>query len=314
MKLIRFFCFLGLFFHVFSVHCAELDDAIANTRSACSGISDSMNDLKIKAGINTAVTAVGTVSGGVALGAGIEKTKVDLEKESFEEEIAKLMSLHSDAQTEPLVITDKEEFFEQVEVALNSAAGARIADLNKKSKELEEKSKMLGNLRTGTLAVSAATNIAGVAIAATNQVKGNLGDRVKSCVESVKNLSAIYMQARLDKDINTETMTKAGDIIAACSRWENADIKAINNRGTGAAVASGVGATTGVVGTIISAVANTDKTRSGDKKTEKDLNTTANVMSGATTVASATATVFNATQIAAIKKVVSIADKCEGAL
>ena len=42
---------------------AEISDltlALQNTRNACSGISDAMYDLKTKAGINTAVTGVGT--------------------------------------------------------------------------------------------------------------------------------------------------------------------------------------------------------------------------------------------------------------
>ena len=43
---------------------------------------------------------------------------------------------------------------------------------------------------------------------------------------------------------------------------------------------------------------------------EKNLNTTANILAGASTVASATATVFNATQISAIKKVAEVAQQC----
>jgi len=61
-------------------------------------------------------------------------------------------------------------------------------------------------------------------------------------------------------------------------------------------------------------MANTDKIRDDNtdsgKQKEKNLNTAANVLSGATTVASATATVFNATQISAIKKVATVAQKC----
>ena len=58
--------------------------AIQNARAACVGISDSMSKLKTMAGINTAVTGVGTVSSGVALGAGIVKSKVDKTIESWE--------------------------------------------------------------------------------------------------------------------------------------------------------------------------------------------------------------------------------------
>ena len=83
-------------------------------------------------------------------------------------------------------------------------------------------------------------------------------------------------------------------------------------------ISSAVGATTGLVGTVTSAMANTDKTRNDNtvagKQKEKNLNTAANVMSGATTVASGAATAFNATQISAIKKVATVAEKCTGVL
>jgi hypothetical protein len=79
-------------------------------------------------------------------------------------------------------------------------------------------------------------------------------------------------------------------------------------------ISSVVGATTGLAGTVTSAMANTDKTRNDNtdagKQKEKNLNTASNVLAGASTVASATATVFNATQISAIKKVATVAQKC----
>ena len=92
----------------------------------------------------------------------------------------------------------------------------------------------------------------------------------------------------------------------------------INKRAKGAMISSVVGATTGLAGTVTSAMANTDKIRDDNtdsgKQKEKNLNTAANVLSGATTVASGVATVFNATQISAIKKVVAVAEKCTGVL
>ena len=48
-----------------------LNDALNVARVACSGIGDSLSELKTKAGINTAVTGVRTVAGGVALGTGL---------------------------------------------------------------------------------------------------------------------------------------------------------------------------------------------------------------------------------------------------
>ena len=79
-----------------------------------------------------------------------------------------------------------------------------------------------------------------------------------------------------------------------------------------------VGAGTGVVGTITSALANSDKIRNDDsergQQKEKNLNTSANVLAVGSTVASATATVFNATQIKAIKDVAKVASQCSEVL
>ena len=71
----------------------------------------------------------------------------------------------------------------------------------------------------------------------------------------------------------------------------------------------------GLAGTITSASANSDGVRNGDDtQREKKLNTAANVLAGGTTAASLSATIFNATQISAIKRAATVADECEGAL
>ena len=159
-----------------------------------------------------------------------------------------------------------------------------------------------------------ATNVAGAIISGNNQVKGDLQTQIDACKEAVNNLRDSIMQAR----INGEDVTEANNIVNACDEYNYVDISPINNRGKGAMISSIVGATTGAVGTVTSAVANTDKTRNDNtnsgKQKEKDLNTASNVLAGASTVASATATVLNATQISAIKKVAKVAEKCTGVL
>ena len=96
------------------------------------------------------------------------------------------------------------------------------------------------------------------------------------------------------------------------------DVSKIQKQAKGSLISSAIGATTGLTGTVTSAVANTDKTRNDNmdagKQKEKNLNTASNVLAGATTVASGTATVFNALQISTIKRVAQTAAECEGAL
>ena len=54
----------------------DLTAAIENVRTTCGNISAELSDMKKMAGITTAVTGVGTVAGGVALGTGLAKANV----------------------------------------------------------------------------------------------------------------------------------------------------------------------------------------------------------------------------------------------
>lgn len=288
-----------------------LDDALRATYVACVGIDDELSDLKKMAGINTAVTAVGTASGIGATAVGLVKTSKDKEADELERLIKELKELE-EGQPDA---TDAEikEFLAQFESSYDTA----IKDLETAQEKLDkvtQQSKRLGNWRTGLIAGSTATNIAGAIIAGNNKVNKDLQSQINDCKSAVSNLRNSMMQARIDGiDVH-----EANQIIAACGEYDYIDLSSINNRAKGAMISSIVGSATGTAGTVTSAIANTDATRNDNtesgKQKEKNLNTAANVLSGATTVASATATVFNATQISAIKKVAATAEKCTGVL
>lgn len=290
----------------------DLSAAIENVRTACGGISDELSDMKTKAGINTAVTGVGTVAGGVALGTGIAKANVDKDIVSLE---TKLAELDGTRELQQITITNGVELqngLNQYQVSLQATTPSQ--KLQEEKSELEKKSVTLGNVRTGTMAVAAATNIAGAVIAGTNKVKGDLKSQIDECINATKTLSRVKMQARIDKSADEFALQRADQIVSACSEWEYVDLSKIDNRATGALVSSAIGATTGIAGTVTSASANSKNVRDGEATKEKNLNTASNVLAGTTTVASATATIFNATQIKAIKQAASVADVCEGAL
>ena len=295
----------------------DLSVAIENVRTACGNISAELSDMKKMAGITTAVTGVGTVAGGVALGTGLAKANVDKEIEELEAQIAELKKSRSGVPVEKLEITNQNEFNQ----SLDDFVRTYSVELQQKAAELsaaEKKSKTLGNVRTGTLAAATATNIAGAFMSGTNKVKGDLKQQIDECLASVKTLSNIRMQARIDGSANDTELARAENIIRACDAWTMVDISSINKRSTGATVSSGIGAGLGLAGTITSASANSDKTRNDNtesgKQKEKSLNTVANVLAGGTTAASLSATIFNATQISAIKRAATVADECEGAL
>lgn len=289
----------------------DLAAAIENVRTTCGNISAELSDMKKKAGITTAVTGVGTVAGGVALGTGLAKANVDKEIADLEQQLAKL-DVGRNLETITISATNLQNELDQYQASLQTLSKS---ELQEQKSEAEQKSKNLGNIRTGTLATSTVANIAGAVMSGTNRVKGDLKQQIDECLASVKTLSNIRMQARIDGSANDTELARAENIIRACDAWTTVDVSSINNRSTGATVSAGIGAGLGLAGTITSASANSKDIRNGDDtQREKNLNTAANVLAGGTTAAGLSTTIFNATQISAIKRAATVADECEGAL
>ena len=287
---------------------SSLDVAIANVRSSCGAISVELADMKMRAGIGTAVSAVGTVTGGVAVGAGMAKADVDSQIAHWRS-VLNAMSAQDKASG---VVYEEINMADLNGLSADDVVLAELENPNEKLSALEQKSKKLGNVRTGTLATSTAANIAGAVVAGTNRIKGDLQQKIDSCIASVTELSRVRMQARLDGSADDVQLANAEKIIAECGAWETVNVSSIDKRAQGATISSGVGAGLGLVGTITSATANSDNLK--DDKKEQNLNKASNILAGGTTLASGAATVFNATQISAIKRAAEVADLCEGAL
>ncbi len=288
-----------------------LDDALRATYIACVGIDDELSDLKKMAGINTAITAVGTAAGAGATITGLVKANKDKRIEELEKLIKELQELEKNA-TYPTE-TEQKAFLAEFEQGYETAVknqGQTQSEIDKLTKQ----SKKLGNWRTSLMAGATATNVAGTIIAGTNKVDDELQTQINNCISSVATLRNSMAQAR----INGEDVSEAETIASVCGEYEYVDISKINAKAKGAMISSAIGAITGLTGTVISATANSNKIRDaqGDvaQQKEKNLNTASNALAGTTTVASATATVFNATQISAIKKVATVAEKCTGVL
>lgn len=299
-----------IFPFIASANVLPLDDALRATYTACVGIDDELSDLKTMAGINTAITSVGTAAGVGATVTGLVKASKDKQIEIKLEKLREIEQKNPDLQS-----TNAEwDNFESDLTTELANAKIEVEKYQAEIEKLNKQSKKLGNWRTGLMAGATATNVAGAIIAGTNKVDGDLKTQIDNCIGSVKTLQNSITQAR----INGEDVSEAESIASACGEYEYVDVSKINNRAKGAMISSAVGAATGLAGTITSATANSNKIRDaqGDaaQQKEKNLNTAANVLAGATTVASATATVFNATQISAIKKVAAVAEKCTGVL
>lgn len=310
---------------------SALDSAISEARIYCLGLSDELGHLKKMAGINTAVTSVGTAVGVGATAVGIAKSSKDKEIEELEKYVAELKELGARQDViDDIPPMTAAEYADLVEYS-KSLSGTKYAEYNSESnadnqlRAAEEKlrtetakSKNLGNWRTGLLATNTATNVAGAVIASQNKVDDALQERIDACIMRIKNLSNTAMRARASGEMDANKMSYVSNIVSACGAWELADLAKINAKAKGAMISSTVGAGVGLAGTITSAIANTDKTRNDNtdagRQKEKNLNTAANVMAGGATVASGVATIFNATQIGAIKRAVNIATECEEAL
>ena len=263
--------------------------------------------MKKMAGINTGVTAVGTGLGVGATVTGFVKSAKDKKIAQIEKELEKLRQIQS--QQPKIAVPNKAEVLAAADQFFaENQDETKAKEYESEIQKLTKQSKNLGNWRTGLLAGNTVTNIAGAIIASKN--KGDdLQVLVTDCMAAVNSLNDAMIQAKF----NGEDVSEAQNIKTACGAWNNVDLAQITKRGTGAMISSSVGAALGGIGTITSGVANSDKIRDDNtesgKQKEKNLNTAANVLSVGATAATATATVFNATQISAIKKAAEAAEQ-----
>lgn len=305
--MLRFlFVLVGLLPTIASASEEQLVSALQGTYSACVGIDDSLADLKKMAGINTAITAAGTGLGAGAVVAGVKKADVDARIQELKNDICNLGGCAEDGVKNASEEDIKEiikKYAEVYNLAKDANSDAVKTELQSQVDAKTTQSKKLGNWRTGLLAGNALTNVAGAVVAGKNKVDDDLQAQIEVCKAAVKNLKTVAMQAKLDG----MDVSEADRIVAVCGEFDYVDVSKINNRGKGAMLSSAVGATTGVAGTIASVVAN-------NNKSGKNLDGAANTLAGASTVASGVATVFNATQISAIKKVATVATQCSEVL
>jgi hypothetical protein len=167
----------------------DLSVQIQKTRSECTGISDKLDELKRKAGIGVVATGAGTVSGGVALGTGIAKSKLDSKIRDWKSELNDLVSAQSVYEQEYQKIENMDELLRECNSGKLYALQKDIDENKNAQTKLQsdidaatDKSKTLGNIRTGTLAGTAVADTAGVLLAAGNKVDDDLKQMVEKCI------------------------------------------------------------------------------------------------------------------------------------
>ena len=278
----------------------KYDEIVRDIRNSCVNVVDEMEKLKTMAGINTAVTGVGTLGAAGALYAGISKQQLDTKVAELEKQLNNIENMSD------------QEFFEFLK--LNAEYQQ---ELEAYKKDLEEKSQTAGNVRTGLMAANTATAIAGTIIANKNKNDSRtISEKINDCLATVNLHHDSVNMARYDCTQNE--YEKLRQIERTCGAFSSRHMDKITKASSGATISSAINIGTGVVGTVTSAVANSqsvrnDNTDNGTRR-EKNLNTTANVFSGASAVASGVATIFNATTLKAVKDNIKTAQLCMGAL
>ena len=288
------------------------EQIFAATQITCSGISDEIGRVANISTANTAVTAVGTVAATGALAAGIAKSN---EEKEIEELIAQMCAAGG-CTAEGVEAMSDEQFLLQVLQPM-----AQIAQLQQKI----DKSKKLGNWRTGLMAGTIGTNLASAIMSGLNTNQSDLIQHISACNEMVKTIPDVEIELR-KAGINPNehiVVKKLSNIRTWCNQINIKDIEKIEKRMKGVMGTSIAGTAIGVVGVGTSAAANSDKymdtankvrLTEEEKKKEHALNTTANVMAGANIATGAVETGLNISLITLTKKLMESARRCEEVL
>ena len=174
------FVFLSIFMMFFvGAHATTEDDivsALQKTYTACIGIDEELADLKKMAGINTAITGVGTGVGIGATAVGIAKELTDRAADTLKfERLKAIDEKRKENSIAAPTNKDIEVFSRDFEEKYKSDTGI---DYSNELEKLDTKSKKLGHWRTGLMATNTATNVAGAIIAGKNKIDDDLDEQL----------------------------------------------------------------------------------------------------------------------------------------
>ena len=281
-------------------------------RTLCSGISDEIAKVANISKANTVVTAVGTVAAGGALVAGIKKSREEEQIDSLIVEICNKGGCSADAVNS----MNDSEFFENILQPM-----AQIVELQKKI----DKSKKLGNWRTGLMGGTIGTNLASAIMSGLNVNQSDLIQHIHACKDIVKMVSntELNLKAAGVGPNDAPVVKELSDVKTWCDQIDVKDVEKIENHMKAVMGTSVAGTAVGIAGVGTSAAANSNKymTKENklilsdtDKQKEKTLNTVANVMAGANVATGVAETGLNISLISLTKKLIKQAGRCEEVL
>ena len=295
-----FFCALVCFWVPTYLYADVLDDArdaLNVAKIACAGIADEISRVSGMATAGVATNAVGAVASGAAVGVGVAKSAED--KQSLNNTVSISCS------------------FETVYNMDDAAALDLIANMGDL---YSQRSKRLGNWRTGLMAGAGATHIASAVLGGINVNQSELAQHVTACNNALNQLRIVQKQMASEgvspfTNPIRQQVTRAIDV---CMDLDVADVEKIEKKEKAVLGTSATGAAVAIAGVITSASANSDKLRSAmddkEKKKFNNLNTASNALAGVSGAGAVMSTVFNASLIKLTRQMVQTARECEGAL
>ncbi|MDR0741587.1 MAG: hypothetical protein LBF28_02330 [Rickettsiales bacterium] len=280
-------------------------EVIAIARAECASISGDLRSVLSAMGLATGLSVGGTVSAGIATATGIAKVRTD---DEIKAEVDSIIKMH---EAEFAVALQRGEVSQSLETLTASIKNSgEIKELDK----LARTSQTLGNVRTIGNSVAAGTNIAGTIVSA--KQNGNLNDianQMDKCLAVVKELKQQRIEF-MGKQENKAIFEKLSRIIEKCDRMNSSVLKNIQGKIKGNTIASAVGIATGIGGAVTSGIA-VSKEKDGEMGADdvvgtKNLNTAANILSGATALASIVGVGFGASSMSALAKQADIINSC----
>lgn len=303
----------------------QAEEVYNATRIVCSGISDQISKVANISTANTAITGAGTIAATGALVAGVKKSNIDAEIESRLDEFCK----EKDCTQNPE--TNAQDFYNEIIEGLagiSTESGLDETD-SKSIESMLEQSQKLGNWRTGLMAGTIGTNLATAILSGRNMNQSDLIQQITACNDMIKTVSEVQHTLKTAgiNPIENPVMRKLDNAKTWCAQMNVADVEKIENRMKASLGTSIAGGVIGVAGTATSAAANSDKysdintraslhdsNNTAELQKAKNLNTAANIMSGASIATGVAGTAVNISLISLAKKMIKSAQRCEEVL
>lgn len=303
----------------------QAEEVYNATRIVCSGISEQIAKVANISTANTAITGTGTIAATGALVAGVKKSNIDAEIESRLDEFCKENDCTQNSET------NAQDFYNKIIEGLaeiSTESGLDKTD-SKSIESMLEQSQKLGNWRTGLMAGTIGTNLATAILSGRNMNQSDLIQQITACNDMIKTVSEVQHTLKTAgiNPIENPVMRKLDNAKTWCSQMNVSDVEKIENRMKASLGTSIAGGVIGVAGTATSAAANSDKysdintraslhvsNNTAELQKAKNLNTAANIMSGASIATGVAGTAVNISLISLAKKMIKSAQRCEEVL